>query len=138
MSTVTAASPALGTRTVLDASAVVRALAYDEEEAQRWLSTVVSWPTLIYAEVGHVVLRLHRQQRLLLDDARRSVQALHRKRADAHRLEGLTPHAWNVALERNLTVYDACYVVLAEALDVPLVTADRPLAAATPNAVLLS
>lgn len=41
------------------------------------------------------------------------------------------------ALERaaNLTAYDATYVALAEALDVPLLTRDRRLAAAAPSTV---
>jgi predicted nucleic acid-binding protein len=43
-----------------------------------------------------------------------------------------------LAVSRRLTAYDACYVVLAETLDAPLVTADRRLAAATPNAVLIT
>jgi len=34
-------------------------------------------------------------------------------------------------LRHNVTIYDAVYVALAEALDVPLVTADRRLANAT-------
>jgi predicted nucleic acid-binding protein len=38
---------------------------------------------------------------------------------------------------RRLTVYDAVSVVLAEGLDAPLVTADRQLANATEQAVLL-
>ena len=55
-----AISPNSGTRAVLDASAVVRALVDLDETAQRWLRTSVIWPTLVYVEVGHTVLRLHR------------------------------------------------------------------------------
>ncbi len=116
----------------------MRALAYADGEAQEWMAVAVSWPTLIYAEVGHVVIRLYRHGRLSLDDARRSVMVLHRKKAGAHPVESLTRSAWETALARNLSVYDACYVVLAEALHVPLVTADRRLAEATANAVLLT
>jgi predicted nucleic acid-binding protein len=42
-----------------------------------------------------------------------------------------------VALKRSISAYDACYIILAEALDVPLLTADRRLAAATPNGELI-
>lgn len=42
----------------------------------------------------------------------------------------LLPRAWE--LRHNLTPYDAAYVALAEALDVPLITGDARLAAA-PN-----
>jgi len=44
-----------------------------------------------------------------------------------HRL--LLPRIWD--LRNNLTAYDAAYVALAEALDVPLITRDHRLAAAT-------
>lgn len=50
--------------------------------------------------------------------------SLHRYPHDA-----LLPRVWE--LRRNLTAYDAIYVALAEALDAPLLTRDRRLAAAS-------
>ena len=44
----------------------------------------------------------------------------------------LLPRIW--ALRHNLTAYDAAYVALAEALDAPLLTRDRRLAAAARQA----
>ena len=41
----------------------------------------------------------------------------------------LLPRIW--ALRHNVTAYDAAYVALAEALDAPLLTRDRRLAAAS-------
>ena len=46
---------------------------------------------------------------------------------DLHEPRALVPRAW--ALRSNLTSYDAAYVALAEALDAPLVTRDKRLAA---------
>lgn len=40
---------------------------------------------------------------------------------------GLAERIWD--LRDNVTAYDACYVAIAEVLDVPLVTADARLAA---------
>ena len=45
----------------------------------------------------------------------------------------LLPRMWD--LRNNLTAYDAAYVALAEALDTPLLTRDRRLAAATGHRV---
>ena len=131
-------SPSSATRAVVDASTAVRAFADRDVVAQRWLETEVAWPTLLYAEVAHALLRLHRHRGLPLARAREALDAIYAIRADARPVAMLVPDALNVALERSLTVYDACYVVLAEALEAPLVTADRRLAAATANAVLLT
>jgi predicted nucleic acid-binding protein len=115
----------------------VRARIGDDPVAQQWLETEVFWPTLVYAEVANALLRLHRHG-LSIDRARAALDAVLALDANARPIESLVRAAWATALSRSLTVYDACYVVLAEALDAPLVTADRRLAAATPNAVLLS
>ncbi len=45
----------------------------------------------------------------------------------------LVPRIWE--LRHNFTAYDAVYVALAEALDVPLVTRDRALALSAPRRV---
>jgi predicted nucleic acid-binding protein len=46
--------------------------------------------------------------------------------------------AFRVALERRLSVYDSAYVVVAEAMKVPLLTADKKLAAAYGRSELIS
>lgn len=97
----------------------------------------MAWPTLVYVEVANTVLRLHRNRLARLDEALRILDVMQAVTADTRPVELLVRDAWELALARKLTVYDACYLVLAEGLDVPLVTADRRLAAATENAVLL-
>jgi predicted nucleic acid-binding protein len=52
-------------------------------------------------------------------------------------LRSLADDALVTALETGLSVYDACYVVLATAGDATLVTADQRLADAAPRAALL-
>lgn len=132
-----ATSPSSGTRAVVDASVVVRGLVDRNEEAQAWLRVRIVWPSLVYAEVAHTVLRLYRNRVARLDEATRALNTLHALPADARPLRSLAREAWPLALARDLSVYDACYVALAEALHIPLVTADRRLAEATPEAVLL-
>jgi predicted nucleic acid-binding protein len=95
-------------------------------------------PSLLCVEVGNAVLRLHRGGMLTSRAAQRVLERTLAAPFEAVPVELLVLHAWGVAAERGLTVYDACYVVLAEARDAPLVTADRRLADATPNAVLIT
>jgi predicted nucleic acid-binding protein len=52
-------------------------------------------------------------------------------------LRSLAADALERALELGLSVYDACYVVLADAADATFVTADRRLAAAVSRAAVL-
>jgi predicted nucleic acid-binding protein len=95
-----------------------------------------AWPAHLYAEVAHVLVRLVRAGRV---DRDRAVAVYAEIRRMPARLESpkRLETAMVLALERKLTVYDAAYAVLAEALHAPLVTADRRLANATEQAVLL-
>jgi predicted nucleic acid-binding protein len=52
-------------------------------------------------------------------------------------LHELAPPALAVALARRVSAYDACYLVLAEAANAVLVTADRALADLAPRSALL-
>ncbi len=47
----------------------------------------------------------------------------------------LLPRVWQI--RENLTAYDATYIALAEALDLPLVTRDRRLAKVTGNRAII-
>jgi len=84
-------------------------------------------PHLLDLEVTQVLRRYERSGEL---DARRGREAL--EDLAAMRIERY-PHfpflerVWS--LRANATAYDACYLALAEALDAPLLTTDRRLAA---------
>lgn len=117
---------------VVDASVLASALAddgSDGELARSHLSTGRPYaPELIDLEVASVWRRAARSGRL---EDRRARQAL----ADLAELP-LTraPHGPLMAriweLRENITPYDAAYVALAEALEMPLLTADRRLGGA--------
>jgi predicted nucleic acid-binding protein len=136
-----ATSRSSGTSVVLDASALIRALVDLQPEARRWVEraaadAVPAWPAHLYAEMAHALVRLARAGVI---DAARAVDAFAEVRGLRARVRapGRLEDAMAIAFERGLTVYDAAYVVLAEALNAPLVTADRRLAEATEQAVLL-
>lgn len=115
---------------VTDASILVVALADDGIDGDRARSRLrgeqLAAPELVDLEVASVLRRQVsrgelelRRAELALDD----LVAIPMARA-AH--VPLLVRAWE--LRANLTVYDAAYVALAEALDAPLVTADSRLA----------
>ena len=117
---------------VVDASVLATALAddgFDGETARgRLLAQQLAAPELIDLEVASV---LRRQLSLATIDVRRAQLAL----GDLFDLPILrAPHrpllgrCWE--LRHNLSVYDAAYVALAEALDTTLLTADARLAKA--------
>jgi len=118
---------------VVDASVVATALADDgadgDQARTRLRGEHVAAPELLYLEVVSV---LRGQARGGVLDAKRAALAL----ADLDDLPlRSAPHLPLLArcweLRDNLTVYDAAYVALAEALDVTLLTGDNRLARAT-------
>jgi predicted nucleic acid-binding protein len=114
---------------VVDASVLAPALGDDGDDGDRARARLrperLAAPHLIDLEVVSV---WRRQAAAGLMDARRADLArqdladLPLRRA-AH--DALLDRCWQ--LRHNMTIYDAAYVALAEALDVPLVTSDRRL-----------
>jgi predicted nucleic acid-binding protein len=128
---------------VLDASCLVRALVDGRPEATAWTdrarrrATLPAWPSILYPEFAHSLVKLERAGVVARAQAGEALDQVRWMRAHVRSARSSAAEAMAVALDRGLTVYDALYVVVAEALDAPLVTADRRLAAATEQAILL-
>lgn len=112
---------------VIDASVMVLALGGKTEAASalrtRFIGLRKHAPHLIDAEVGNVVRR-HKRQGLLSPD-----EALVAIRTGPALVDHRYPHTGPVAelawtWRHNLSFYDALYVALAAALDLPLLTGD--------------
>lgn len=114
---------------VFDASVFVRATVRLERPAIEWIrramqgDVVVSVPELVFAEVGNALWLYARKATLTLSGAVRRVRFVRRVPLEVRATETLIEPAVGVAVSRGLTVYDACYAVLAEA--------ERRLAAST-------
>ena len=130
-------------RAVLDANVVVRSLFDADGEAAAWLARVgddafvASVPDLIFAEVGQALIGYVRRGELSVENARDHVDLVSALPLGVWPTQELVPGAIGVASETGLSVYDACYAVLAEAEDAVLVTADRRLAESVPRAELV-
>jgi predicted nucleic acid-binding protein len=128
---------------VIDANVAVYALVENHHAASVVFERIeegeleAAWPELALVEVANAAATLARVGRL---SAKRAAELLQHVVAAPIRPESLSLlvlPALAIALKRSISAYDACYIVLAEALDVPLLTADRRLAAATPNGELI-
>ena len=118
--------------TVVDGSAVLEVL-FNTRGAAKVLDRISAWgetlhaPYLIDLEVAQVLRRFSATGEI---DPGRGLEAL-QIFADLpltrYEHVPLLPRIWE--LRHNLTVYDAAYVALAEALGAPLVTRDSKLAA---------
>ena len=117
---------------VVDASVLAPALADDgvdgDRARERLAGETLAVPALADLEVASVLRRAALRGQL---DARRSGQALSDLIAMPLRRAPhlpLLPRIWE--LRENMTVYDAAYLALGEALQVRLLTADERLAKA--------
>lgn len=118
---------------VVDASVLVSALAGDprrgapaREHLRR--GAPLHAPHLLDAEVASGLSGLAGGGKLAPADARAALDRYARTRLTRHPHRGLMNRLWE--LRADLTPYDALYVALAEALDVPLLTEDARIAEA--------
>ncbi len=116
---------------VLDASAAVEwllRLPRSVDVERTMLDVDVHVPHLLSIEVAQAVRRLSHAGVISPQRGARALEDLADLDAVRHPHEPLLPLIW--ARRGNLTAYDATYVVLAEVLDIPLVTLDSKLAGA--------
>jgi predicted nucleic acid-binding protein len=85
-------------------------------------------PHLLDVEVAQVVRRYAATGEIDSERGRAALADLADLRLLRYPHDFLLPRIWN--LRHNLSAHDAAYVALAEALDAPLITRDRRLAAA--------
>jgi predicted nucleic acid-binding protein len=116
---------------VVDASALLEVLLRTDAaavvEARLFGGATLHAPHLLDLEVAQVLRRYERAGELTARRAGEGLEDLTSLRIERYPHHLFLPRIW--ALRRNATAYDACYLALAEALDAPLVTRDRRLAA---------
>jgi predicted nucleic acid-binding protein len=128
---------------VFDASVFVRAFVPVDPGAVEWIRRAVAneisvaVPELVFVEIGNALRTYVRETRLTLDGALRRIAFVERMPLDVRAHRRLVAPAVDLALSQGLSVYDACYAVLADVEGAVLVTADRRLAAAVARAELV-
>jgi predicted nucleic acid-binding protein len=118
---------------VIDASALLEVLLRTPAAGgvEKWLfdpGQTLHAPHLLDVEVAQVIRRYAANGEIDSDRGRAAVADLADFPLHRYPHDVLLPRIWE--LRNNLTAYDAVYVALAEALDAPLLTRDRRLAAA--------
>ena len=128
---------------VLDASALVRALLHESEEAVEIVEGIADGsisahaPDLIGPETANALLQLVRVGRSSPQTAATMLEAAATSAIMRYSSVQFARPALEHAMDTGLSAFDAFNAVLAEALDLPLVTADRRLAAALNGSVLV-
>jgi predicted nucleic acid-binding protein len=118
---------------VVDASVAMK-LFFEEtfsEEAHRLFARAAGpdrprlfAPELFYAECANVFWKRVRRGDAAAGDVRTRLMDLLALPIESISTASLASRALEIALEFNVSVYDACYVAAASALEIPLVTAD--------------
>ena len=91
----------------------------------------------MYAEVANALAVSSRGRKIRVAKAREVLRAVIALPVRTVPLKLLSTPALERALAQRISVYDACYLELAEAAGATLVTADRRLARAATNSALL-
>jgi len=131
-------------RCVLDASVGIKLFVEEEfsDKIQRLLSKLaedpqaeIHVPDLFYIECANILLKCTRRYKRPIEDSLADLEDLNKLALKSTSTADLIEEALLPANEKNLTAYDACYTVLAQKLELPLITADAPLAKAIDRAI---
>lgn len=87
-------------------------------------------PDLFYIECANILLKYTRRFKRPLEDSQADLADLSKLALKSTSTEDLMEDTLTLAYDKKLTAYDACYAVLAQKLELPLLTADEPLAKA--------
>jgi predicted nucleic acid-binding protein len=117
---------------VVDASVLVAALV-DSGPAGAWAEEVIAAgslhaPELARVEAANILRRLERAKDITTPEANAAYEDLMQLAMESFSFEPFAERIWQ--LRGNLTSYDAWYVAVAEALDLPLATLDARLSRA--------
>ena len=120
--------------TVIDASLIVHALAVAEDPGPDARSALVSQPIMhgpavLKAETISGLRGLESRGRISEAESFRALDRVRRLPVRSYPVDPFIDRIWE--LRRNLSVYDAWYVALAETLDTSLATLDLRLASAS-------
>ncbi|MBK8903495.1 MAG: type II toxin-antitoxin system VapC family toxin [Anaerolineaceae bacterium] len=84
-------------------------------------------PDLFFVECGNILWKYVRHFGYPAESARQDVADLQALKLQTVSTADLLTPAFNLAVQYDLTAYDACYAALAQQLALPLITADGPL-----------
>jgi len=133
-------------RYVVDASVGIKLFVEEEnsEQAHALFSYLTAdppaefyIPDLFYIECANILLKYTRRFGRSLGDSQADIADLKLLSLKPTSTADLMEDALLLATEKKLTAYDACYAVLAQKLDIPLITADEPLSKAIKSAIFL-
>lgn len=122
---------------VVDASVGIKLFLVEElsDQAHRLFSQLTSdpparfyVPDLFFVECANILWKYVRRFGYLPENAGQDVADLRALALATVSTADLLEPAFELALTYDITTYDACYAALARQLDLPLVTADAPLA----------
>jgi len=131
-------------RCVMDASVGIKLFIEEEfsDKVQRLFAKLtedpqaeIHVPDLFYIECANILLKYTRRFDRPLEDSLADIKDLGKLALKSTSTLELIEDALQLASEKKLTAYDACYAVLAQRLGLPLITADAPLAKAVDWAV---
>ena len=133
-------------RYVVDASVGIKLFVEEEfsEQAHALFSYLAAdppaelyIPDLFYIECTNILLKYTRRFGRSLEDSQADVADIRLLSLKSISTADLIEDALLLAADRNLTAYDACYAVLAQNLDIPLITMDEQLSKAIASAIFL-